>query len=64
MIDNKMAVDFIAQKGTMTLARLSAKHAQKEPKTTVIHLDERNDFYPPHSGLTVFYPKNNNDIIW
>ena len=56
-IDNAMAIAFITAKSVthppLITTKLSKKHGQIKPKTTVVHLYERNDYIPPHSGLTL-----------
>lgn len=56
-LDNALAIDFICKKSVthapLTMAAPSKKHRAEKPKTIVVHLHERNDYVPPHSGLTL-----------
>jgi len=54
-IDNIMATQFITRASACakpkTLADIVKKHIGQRPKTTVVHLVERNDYIPPNSAL-------------
>lgn len=54
-LDNEMALNFLIAKPLsnepLTMADLAKKHSKQRPKTTVVHLKERNDYETPHPAL-------------
>lgn len=60
--DNAAASAFISRPAIIskpaTMAEISKKHCKSRAKTTVVHLEERNDYAPPHSQLTHYFGEN------
>lgn len=52
VFDNSLAVSFLSSGATM--ARLVAKFVHSERKTVVVHLEDLNEYTPPHSGLMLY----------
>lgn len=56
--DNDMAIRFITKPAITdeekTYSQVIKKHITRPAKTTVVHLQERNDYTPPHSGMALF----------
>ena len=57
-LDNKAAKAFLTAKPLSdrppTMTDIAKKIHAKMVKTTVVHLEERNDYAPPHSHLTLY----------